>query len=448
MSQTTTSALDEKDLEAIVSQVLDEARRAGATSAEAAASQDAGLSVNVRLGEVETLEYHKDQGIAVTVYMGQRKGTASTSDLKPESLREAAEAACRIARYTAEDPCAGLADPALMAQDYPALDLDHPWGLTADEGIEIARACEAAARERDARIVNSEGAGINSFRGTAVYGNTHGFVGGYATTRHSLSCSVLAGDDDGNMQRDYWYTVARHRDALQAAGAVGVEAADRALRRLGGRRLSTRRCPVLYSPDVARSVLGHFIAAIRGSTVYRKASFLVDRLGEPIFPEFVHIHEQPHIPRALGSAPFDNEGVATRARDLVSGGRLESYALDTYAARKLGMQSTGNAGGLRNLTIDPGPMDFEQLLAEMGTGLLVTELIGHGINMVTGDYSRGAAGFWVENGQIQHPVEEITVAGNLKDMFRDLRAVGSDMDLRGNVRTGSLLIDGLTVAGE
>ncbi|MCG5508946.1 metalloprotease PmbA [Ectothiorhodospira lacustris] len=447
MSAPQTPVLDAQALEHLVGQVLDEARRAGATAAEVAVSHDTGLSVNVRLGEVETLEFHRDQGVGVTVYIGRRKGSASSSDLRAQSLREVAEAACRIARYTAEDPFAGLADAQLMARDYPALDLDHPWDLEADAAIEIARRCEAAARAEDARIVNSEGGSVNTFRGTAVYGNTHGFVGGYAATRHSLSCSVLAGDG-GSMERDYWYTVAREAGGLDTPESVGIEAAHRAVRRLNARRLSTRRYPVLYAPDVARSMLGHFVAAIRGSALYRKSSFLVDRLGEQIFPEFVHIHEQPHIPRALGSAPFDSEGVATRARDLVRDGRLESYALDSYSARKLGMQTTGNAGGLRNLTIDPGTQDAQALLREMGTGLLVTELIGHGINMVNGDYSRGAAGFWVENGEILYPVSEITVAGNLKDMFMNLVAVGADVDQRANIRTGSLLIDGLTIAGD
>ncbi|SEQ23507.1 PmbA protein [Ectothiorhodospira magna] len=447
MSEPQTPVLDAQALEQLVGQVLDEARRAGATAAEVAVSHDTGLSVNVRLGEVETLEFHRDQGVGVTVYIGQRKGSASSSDLRARSLREVAEAACRIARYTAEDPCAGLADAGLMARDYPALDLDHPWDLEADDAIGIARRCEAAARAEDARIINSEGGSVNTFRGTAIYGNSHGFIGGYASTRHSLSCSVLAGDG-GTMERDYWYTVAREAGALETPESVGMEAARRAVRRLNARRLSTRRVPVLYAPDVARSMLGHFVAAIRGSALYRKSSFLVDRLGERIFPEFVHIHEQPHIPRALGSAPFDGEGVATQARDLVRDGHLASYALDSYSARKLGMETTGNAGGVRNLTIDPGTRDAQALLREMGTGLLVTELIGHGINMVNGDYSRGAAGFWVENGEILYPVSEITVAGNLKDMFMNLVAVGSDVDLRGNIRTGSLLIDGLTIAGE
>jgi PmbA protein len=438
---------DRQTMEGIVEQMLDDARKAGADSAEAAASNDLGLSVNVRLGEVETLEHHKDQGVAVTVYFGRRKGTASTSDLRPEALREAVQAACRIARYTAEDDCSGLADPDLMARDWPDLDLDHPWDLSVEQAIELARSCEAAARDHDARIINSEGASTNTMRGLVVYGNTHGFLGAYTATRHSLSCSVVAADEKG-MQRDYWYTVSRDPGGLQAPESVGLEAARRAVRRLGGRRLSTRQCPALYVPEMARSLIGHFVGAIRGGALYRKASFLVDALGREVFPSFVRIDEQPHLPGALGSLPFDSEGVATRPRDVVTGGVLQGYVLDSYSARKLGMTTTGNAGGVHNLTIEPGDLGLEDLMRTMGTGLLVTELIGHGINLVTGDYSRGAAGFWVENGEIAFPVEEITVAGNLKTLFRGIGAVGRDVNVDSNIRTGSLLLEQVTVAGE
>jgi PmbA protein len=438
---------DQQTMEQIVEQMLDEARRAGASSAEAAASNDLGLSVNVRLGEVETLEHHKDQGVAITVYFGQRKGTASTSDLRPEALREAVQAACRIARYTAQDNCAGLADPALMASDWPDLDLDHPWDLSVEQAIELAQQCESVAREHDARIINSEGASTNTLRGMAVYGNSHGFVGAYTATRHSLSCSVVAADDKG-MQRDYWYSVARDAGGLQSPEFVGKEAARRAVRRLGGRRLSTRQCPAVYSPEMARSLIGHFVGAVRGGALYRKASFLVDALGQSVFPDFVRIHEQPHLLGALGSVPFDSEGVATRDRDLVTDGVLQGYVLDSYSARKLDMTTTGNAGGVHNLSIVPGEQGPQELLRTMGTGLLVTELIGHGINMVTGDYSRGAAGFWVENGEIQYPVEEITVAGNLKNLFKGIQAVGNDVNTDSNIRTGSLLLEQVTVAGE
>jgi len=436
-----------EDLKQAVQQVLDRASGQGASAAEAAVSSDVGLSVTARLGEVETLEYHKDQGVGVTVYFGKSKGSASTSDLRPEAIDEAVQAACRIARYTAEDECSGLADAELMAYDYPDLDLDHPWDVNAEQAIELAMQAEASAQAVDARITNSDGASVNSYRGASVYGNSHGFIGGYAGTRHSLSCTVI-GEQDGGMQRDYWYSVSRRPDELDSAESVGRLAAERTLRRLGGRKLGTRQAPVLFAADIARSLVGHFVGGVRGSSLYRKASFLLDHLDEQVFPENIVMHEAPHLPGALGSAPFDSEGVRTTAKDLVRDGVLKSYVLDSYSACKLGMANTGNAGGVRNLTVEPTAGDLNALVSEMGTGLLVTELIGHGINMVTGDYSRGASGFWVENGELAYPVEEITIAGNLKDMFRGIRAVGSDVDLRGSIRTGSILLDQMMIAGE
>ncbi|MHB1239113.1 MAG: metalloprotease PmbA [Gammaproteobacteria bacterium] len=451
MSKPLTKAVDAvpdpSELEPLVQQILDESRRQGASAAEAGVSSEIGLSVNVRLGEVETVEYHRDRGLGVTVYFGARKGSASTADLRTDTVRDTVRAACDIARYTAEDPYAGLADAARMARVIPQLDLDHPWMLNADAAIELTLACENAARELDPRITNSEGAGVNSHRGIRVYANTHGFMGGYASTRHSLSCAVIAQSEQG-MQRDYWYTVARDRTELESAEAVGRRAAQRTLHRLDAKRLSTRRAPVIYAAELAGGLLGHFLSAIRGGNLYRKASFLVDHLGKPVFPSFVQIQEQPHLPKALGSAPFDSEGVETRARALVKDGVLQGYLLDSYAARKLGMETTGNAGGAHNVIIQPGDHDLDGLLREMGTGLLVTELMGHGINLLTGDYSRGAAGYWVEGGELQYPVEEITVAGNLRDIYRGLAAVGRDVDPRGNVRTGSLLIERMTIAGE
>lgn len=435
------------ELEALVKQVLDEAGKLGASSAEAGVSLEAGLSVTVRLGEVETLEYHRDRGVGVTVFFGQRKGSASTSDFAPHAVRETVRAACDIARYTSEDSCAGLADAALMAQDIPDLDLCHPWAIDAAGAIEIAQRCEAAARDADTRISNSEGATLSSHQGLRVYGNSHGFLGGYPSTRHSISCSVIAGRED-QMQRDYWYTVARRHEEMEDAAQVGRMAAERTLRRLNGRKLGTCQVPVIFAAEIATGLFRSFIGAVRGSSLYRKSSFLLDHLGKPVFPDFVHIHEQPHLRGALGSAPFDSEGVATQARDLITGGVLQGYVLDSYSARKLGMQTTGNAGGTHNLTIDTGALDFAALLQEMGTGLLVTELMGQGVNMVTGDYSRGAAGFWVENGVIQYPVEEITIAGNLKDMFKSIVAIANDVERRGNIRTGSVLIERMTVAGE
>ena len=435
------------ELEALVRLVLDEAKAGGASAAEAGISLEAGLSVTVRLGEVETLEYHRDRGVGVTVYVGQRKGSASTSDFAPQALRETVRAACDIARYTSEDDCAGLADAALMATAIPDLDLCHPWDIDAARGIEIARRCETAARDADARISNSEGATLSSHRGLRVYGNSHGFVAGYPSTRHSISCSVIAGRD-AQMQRDDWYTVARRHEDLEAAEQVGRRAAERAVRRLGARRLSTCQVPVLFAADIATGLFRGFVGAIRGGALYRKSSFLLDHLGQQIFPDFVHVHEQPHLRGALGSTPFDGEGVATCARDLIADGVLQGYVLDSYSACRLGLQTTGNAGGVHNLMVDSGTLDFDGLLREMGTGLLVTELMGQGVNMVTGDYSRGAAGFWVENGVPQHPVEEITIAGNLKDMFKNLIAIGTDVEHRGNYRTGSVLIERMTVAGD
>jgi PmbA protein len=438
---------NQSELEAVVAAILAEARQQGASSAEAGVSFEAGLSVSVRMGEVETLEYHRDRGLGVTVYFGQRKGSASTSDLGHEAIQATVRAACGIARYTAADDCAGLADPALMAAFVPDLDLCYPWDIGAEQAIELATTCEDAARAADPRITNSEGGSVSSHLGLRVYGNTNGFSGGYYSTRHSLSCAVIGAQED-SMQRDYWYTVARDARELEDAAAVGRRAAERTVRRLGARRLSTRKVPVLYAAEIAGGLLGHFIGAIRGGSLYRKSSFLLDQLGKQVFPQFVRIHEQPHLKKALGSAPFDSEGVATQARDIVRDGILQGYVLDSYSARKLGMQTTGNAGGVHNLTIDPGPDDFAALLKKLGTGLLVTELMGQGVNIVTGDYSRGAAGFWVENGAIQYPVEEITIAGNLRDMLRNIAAVGNDVELRGNTRTGSLLIEEMTIAGE
>ena len=433
-------------LEMLVADLLTEARAQNATAAEAAVSFDSALSVTVRLGEVETLEHHRQRGLAVTVYFGQSRGSASTADWRAEAIRATVRSACAIARHTAADPYAGLADPDRLAREIPDLDLYHPWPLAAEEAIELARACEATALAVDPRIRNSEGGSIATHTGFALYGNSHGFCGGYPTTRHSLSCSVIAQDDSG-MQRNYWYTVGRDHNDLETPVAVGQKAAQRALRRLGSRRLGTRQTPVLFAPELARGLIGHCIAAIRGGALYRKASFLLDRLGTAIFPEFITIHERPHLPKALGSAPFDSEGVATADRDVVSSGVLQGYVLDSYSARRLGMATTGNAGGTHNLLVEPGPLGHEELLRQLDTGLWVTELLGHGINLVTGDYSRGASGFWVENGEIQYPVHEITIAGNLAEMFKGIVAVGNDVDARGSIRCGSLLVERMTVAG-
>jgi PmbA protein len=433
-------------LREIVTEMLAEARRQGASSAEAGANMDSGLSVAVRMGEVETIEHTRDQGVGISVYFGQRKGTASTSDFKPEAIRDAVRAACNIARYTTEDSCTGLADADRMAQEIPDLDLYHPWAITVDEAIATGIECETAARDLDPRITNSEGASLNSHTGIQVYGNSHGFLGGFPSSHHSLSCAVV-GQQGDSMQRDYWYTSARNAEALEAAADVGRRAGERTLARLGARQIETREAPVIFQAEVAVSLLRNLISAISGSALYRRSSFLLDQLGERIFPEFVRIHENPLLKRGNASAPFDSEGVATAPKDLVSDGILRSYLLGSYSARRLGMESTGNAGGVRNLSIDSGELDLNSLLQEMGTGLLVSELMGSGVNMVTGDYSRGAAGFWVEHGEIQYPVEEITIAGNLKQMFAGLQAVGSDIERRGSTRTGSWLLPPMTIAG-
>jgi PmbA protein len=446
-SPTTDTQERQTRLEQIVDDLLNEAGRQGATAAEAAATSSSGLETTVRLGEVETVEHTRDNGLWITVYMGHRKGSASTSDLGPGAVRDAVAAARAIAAHTQEDPCAALADPHRMARQIPELDLHHPWALPVEDAIELAVKCEDAALATDPRIVNSEGASVSTHEGVRVYGNSQGFTGGYPTSRHGLSCAVV-GQEGKSMQRDYWWSSARDADALESAEAVGRRAGERTLARLGARRISTRQAPVLFSAQIATGLMRHLVSAITGSNLYRQASFLLDHLDRQIFPDFVRIHEEPLLPRGLGSAPFDSDGVATAPKDLVAGGVLRSYVLDAYSACRLGMETTGNAGGVRNLTIDMGAQGRDALIGQMDRGLLVTELMGHGINLVTGDYSRGAAGFWVEGGEIQFPVEEITIAGNLMQMFQGLAAVGNDCDYPGSTRTGSWLIDEMTIAGE
>lgn len=434
-------------LKTVVQQLLDEAKQQGASAAEAAFSVDNGLSVSARLGDVETIEYHCDQGIGVTVYFGQQKGSASTNDVSADSLKETVKAACSIARYASADEFAGLPDPQLLATEFPDLDLNHPWAIDAEKAITLAIECENAARDYNVAITNSEGASVNSHQGTRVFGNSLGFLQGYQSSRHSISCSVLAGSGDA-MQRDYWYSVARNADLLESAQQVGEKAGQRTIARIGARSLTSRHCPVMFSAEMASGLIGSLLGAISGSSLYRKSSFLLDSLNTQILPDFVHIHEQPLLIGGMGSASYDAEGVATHAGDIVSHGVLQTYILSSYSARKLGMQTTGNAGGVHNLIVESGEHDFAGMLKLLGTGLLVTELMGQGVNRVTGDYSRGASGFWVENGVIQYPVQEITIAGNLKTMLRNMVAIGSDVDLRGNTRVGSILLEQMAIAGE
>ncbi|QIK36743.1 metalloprotease PmbA [Caldichromatium japonicum] len=446
-------------LHQVIEDLLQEAQRQGASAAEASVGIRTGLEVRVRLGAVETIEHTRDRGLSVTLYFGHRQGSASTSDVSPAAIRATVAAARAIAQHTQEDPCAQLPPVERLAQKVPDLDLYHSWPLAVDEAIEQARVCEDAALTLDSRIVNSEGASLSLQRHLHVSGNSLGFIGGYPTTRYGLSCAVIAQSGE-EMQRDDWWTTARAAGDLVAPEAVGRRAAERALARLGARRLKTCEAPVLFSAEVATGLARHLVSAINGHNLYRHASFLLDHLGQPIFPAWMRIHEQPHLPRGLSSAPYDGEGVATAPKDLVRDGVLATYVLDTYAGCRLGLPTTGNAGGVRNLRIEPTPvrptgagvapagLDRPALLRELGRGLLVTELIGQGVNLVTGDYSRGAAGFWVENGEIQYPVEEITIAGNLKEMFERLVAVGSDDDIPGSTRTGSWLIERMTIAGE
>lgn len=435
-----------EQLKTQISEMLGRATELGASQAEAAASFGTGLSVTVRLGEVETVEHHRDQGLGITVYFGKRKGSASTSDLRPGAIEETVRKACSLARFAAEDTCAGLADPDRLAREIPDLDLCYPWPLEPEAAIRLAAECEAAAMAVDPRIDNSEGATVSTGQGCRAYGNTHGFLAAYPDSQHSLSCAVLA-SEAGRMERDFEYTTARDPVDLETAAAVGREAGLRTVRRLGAVKLGTRTVPVLFPARLARGLFGHLLGAISGGSLYRRASFLVDSLGSQVFAAHVNIDERPHLRKGLASAPFDDEGVATADRSLISGGVLQGYLLGSYYARKLGMQSTGNAGGAHNLLVSSTGQSFEALLSQMHTGLLVGELIGHGVNNVTGDYSRGAAGFWVEGGKILYPVNEVTVAGNLRDMYRAIAAVGSDVDRRGAVQTGSVLLESMTVAG-
>jgi PmbA protein len=434
-------------LRQIAREVLDYAAQHGAGAAETEVSEGVGQTVTVRRGEVETIEYNRDKGIGVTVYIGKQRGHASTTDFTPQAVRDTVDAALSIARFTAADDCAGLADEEMLARDIPDLDLWHPRDLPVERAIELAQACEAAGFAVDKRLTNSEGATISTQGSHFIYGNSLGFLAGFPGSRHGVWCALIAGKND-EMQRDDWYETSRDAADLQDTESVGRRAGERAVRRLGARKIATTQAPVLFEAPVASSLLGHFVSAVSGGNLYRKSSFLLDSAGKQIFAPLVSISEQPHLAKGLASAPFDEEGVATRPRDVVQGGVLQGYFLGSYSARKLGLKSTGNAGGNYNLVLRDTGSDFAGLLRTMGEGLLVTELLGHGVNPVTGDYSRGAAGFWVEKGEIAYPVQEITIAGNLKDIFRGIAAVGNDVIRRGSRQCGSILIERMTIAGD
>ena len=427
--------------------VLAHAKKIGATACEVDVSEGYGQSVSVRKAEVETIEYNRDKGIGVTVYLGQQRGHASTSDFAPEALRSTVEAALSIARFTAADSAAGLADAKLLAKKPMELDLYHPWDVSVEESIAIAKRCEDAAFAVSPLVTNSEGASVSVQQSHFISANSLGFCDGYASSRHYISCSVIAGKGD-DMQRDDWYSSQRKGVDLAAPEIIGDYAARRALSRLGARQPKTAQVPVLFEAPLAAGLIGSFVRAVSGGALYRKSSFLLDSLGTQVFPAFMQISERPHLRGGFASSPFDDDGVATHDREVIENGVLQGYFLSTYSARKLGMQTTGNAGGSHNLIVKPGDEDFAGLIKKMGRGLLVTELLGQGVNYVTGDYSRGAAGYWIENGEIAYPVHEFTIAGNLKDMLRNIVAVGNDVLVRGSKQVGSILVENMTVAGQ
>jgi PmbA protein len=435
------------EIQNVVEDVLKLAKKMGATQAEASMSKVQGIAVSSRLKEVETVEFTNDGGLGITVYHGQKKGSASTADLSPQALKLTVEKAIEIAKHTSEDPFSGLADKMLMAFDYPDLNLFHPQELDTEHAIKQVIAAEEAALSVDKRITNSDGASYNANLGTKVYGNSHGLNAGYNSSRYSLSCVVI-GEQDGDMQRDYSYTVDREAALLLSPQQVGREAAQFTLDRLGARKIKTGKVPVLFHREIASGLFGHFISAISGGNLYRQSSFLLDKLGQQVLPKWLNIVEKPHVMRGLASSPFDHEGVMTKDLDIVTNGQLNTYLLTSYSARKLDMQTTGHAGGIHNWYIKNSGESDQEMLAKMGTGLLVTELMGQGVNVVTGDYSRGAAGFWVENGIIQYPVHEITIAGNLADMLMNIVAIGAQTETRGAIQTGSILVDSMQVAGE
>ena len=435
------------ELEAAVAKALEMAAEKS-DGAEVAITKTTGLSVSTRMCEVENVEFNSDGALGITVYRGQRKGSASTSDLSEKAIQQTVLAALDIAQYTSEDPYAGPAPKELMVKEIPDLDLFHPDTPDPDYAAQVAIAAEKAALEYSDKIKQSDGASYDSHYGLKVYGNSHGLLASYASSRHSTSCCVIGQGANGEMERDYDYTLSRHKDDLWSPEAVGLKAAEKTISRLDAQKLKTGQYPIMFAADVATGLIGHLVMAISGGNLYRKSSFLLDQLGEKVLPDWFNIAEKPHVLRGLASSPFDSEGVFTRDREIITDGVLATYLLTSYAARKMEMTPTGHAGGIHNWYVQSTGQNFEQMLKELGTGLLVTETMGQGVNIVTGDYSRGAAGFWVENGQVQYPVSEITIAGNLKQMFQNIVAVGNDVETRSQIQTGSILLESMKVAGE
>ena len=443
----TTLSHNRDELIELIEFVLKQAKQQGATEAEADIGTGIGLSANVRKGEIDKLEFERDKGLSMTLYLNGQKGSASSSDFSQDALKQTVEAAMNIARYASQDPCAGLVKREEIAGEVPNLDLFHPWSISPEQAIEKAIECEQLAFDQDKRITNSDGCVVSTYSGATLYGNSHGFINGWDWSVHNIDCTMIAKDENG-MQRDGWYSKARDFEELEQIKAISKQAAERTVGRLGSRKLSTRQAPVIFEAPVASGLFSAFITAISGSSLYRRASFLLDKKGEQVFADHINIGEHPQMTKALGSAPFDNDGVATRERMIIEDGILQDYVLSGYSARRLNMQTTGNAGGVHNLVVEPSEHDLQSLIKQMNTGLLITDMIGFGVNQVTGDYSRGASGFWIENGEIAYPVEEITVAGNLKDIYQHIVAVGNDVDPRGNVLTGSVFVDNMTIAGE
>jgi len=437
----------EQKLIDVAAQALECARNSGASMADVSVSQGQGLSVSVREGDLETIEHHRNKGMEIRVFIDGCSGNTSSSDFTEKEIQASVQSACNIARYTEKDEYNGLAEPEFMATEFLDLDLHHPWNRTLDDSIEVARRCENAALEFDRRITNTEGGALNCFDGISVYANSHGFCGVTKSSRHGISCCVISGTGD-EMQRDYWYDSRRVPDELTEPEAVGRKAAERTVNRIGARKLPTGEYPVVFEAPIAQTLVSHLISAIQGAGLFKKSSFLHDRLGQRIFPEFMHVQEHPHLPRGVGSANYDGEGVATSNNTIIDEGVLTSFVLDSYTARKLGKNTTGNAGGVHNLMVS-STVDYrlEGLLETMDRGILVTELSGFGINMVTGDYSRGAFGYWVEGGQVQHPIKEFTIASNLNDIFMEIQAIGNDVLENRNIRTGSILLNKITAAG-